>query len=138
MSPGEQDLRRAAQMIEAARRQAVPKLSQDAAARRAGISGGRWRDIVHGRKMLGGGQVIPVVGPPDTLVRMARAVGMENQVRQLLGLPLVEQPPRKPSRRAEELITQVEALLEQLRAELGPPPPPRNDLSDGSDMRETG
>lgn len=56
----------------------------------------------------------------------------------MLGLYKQLVQPQRPNRRAEELITQVEALLEQLRAELGPPPPPRNDLSDDSDMRETG
>ncbi len=51
------------------------RLSQRAAARRAGISETRWRQIVSGYQAVSGRKV-PVRSPDDTLARMAHAVGV--------------------------------------------------------------
>jgi len=53
----------------------VPKISQREAARRAGISETRWRQIVQGYQQLQDGVRAPVTAPADTLARMAFAVG---------------------------------------------------------------
>lgn len=63
------------------------RLIQEAAERRnlsarklaplAGISEGRWRQIVNGYQSLGGAGRIAVVGPPLTVARMALAVGVD-------------------------------------------------------------
>lgn len=63
-------------LIEAARERMEPKLSGRAAASAAGISDGRWRQIVNGYLSAGQGNYIPVVAPPETLARMARVVGV--------------------------------------------------------------
>ena len=64
-----------AQLIDAAQKSAVPKMSMRKAAQTAGISDGRWRQIVKGYQGTGTGR-IPVVAPSDTLARMALAVGV--------------------------------------------------------------
>jgi transcriptional regulator with XRE-family HTH domain len=51
------------------------RLSARQAANQAGISEGRWRQIVAGYQSAGG-QHIPVTAPPATLARMAAAVGV--------------------------------------------------------------
>ena len=63
-------------LIEQARESRTPRLSGRAAAAAAGISDGRWRQIVNGYQSAGQGLYIPVVAPPDTLARMARVVGV--------------------------------------------------------------
>jgi hypothetical protein len=65
-----------ARLLEDARRAIVPKLSQRAAAKLAGLSDARWRQIVAGYQQIGKGVTAPVTSPPDTLARMARAVGI--------------------------------------------------------------
>lgn len=51
------------------------RLSQREAAKRAGISEGRWRQIVQGYQTVSGNHV-PVRGPDSTVARMAWAVGV--------------------------------------------------------------
>lgn len=51
-------------------------LSQRKAAALAGITEGRWRQIVTGFQGVGGVRA-PVTGPADTLARMALAVGVD-------------------------------------------------------------
>lgn len=51
-------------------------LSIREASRRAGISYGRWRQIVNGFVSLGKGQYGAVQGPAKTVARMAQAVGI--------------------------------------------------------------
>lgn len=63
-------------LIEQARATLVPKLSGRAAAEAAGMSEGRWRQIVNGYLSAGGGNYVPVTAPPDTLARMAKVVGV--------------------------------------------------------------
>lgn len=52
------------------------RLSARKAAQKAGISDGRWRQIVNGYTLPTAGQVVPVTGPDDTLARMAQVVGV--------------------------------------------------------------
>lgn len=57
-------------------RQAVrPKLSVRSAAAAAGISEGRWRQIIKGYNQISKDTVVPSIAPADTLARMARVVG---------------------------------------------------------------
>ena len=73
----------AAQAIEEARDLAVPKLSQREAAERAGITPTYWPVLIRGWRLSGGVQS-PVVAPDGTLLRMAKAVGIEADVRNIL------------------------------------------------------
>lgn len=65
-----------ARIIDAAQKSAVPAMSMREAAKRAGMSDGRWRQIVKGYQGTGTGR-IPVVAPDDTLARMALVVDRE-------------------------------------------------------------
>lgn len=51
------------------------RLSGRAAARRAGISDARWRQIIAGYQSVGG-QRVPVRAPDETIARMAQAAGV--------------------------------------------------------------
>jgi len=51
-------------------------LSAREAARRAGISEGRWRQITAGYQIVSPGSHAPVTGPPATVAKMAAAVGL--------------------------------------------------------------
>lgn len=51
-------------------------LSVRKAAPDAAISDARWRQIMNGHASAGPGQVVPVVGPDDTIARMARVAGV--------------------------------------------------------------
>lgn len=64
-----------ARLIDDAQKSAIPALSMRKAADIAGISDGRWRQIVKGYQGTGTGR-IPVVAPDETLARMALAVGV--------------------------------------------------------------
>lgn len=64
-----------AALIEQKRKEMRPSLSARKAADRAGLSEGRWRQIVKGYQSTGGGR-IPVVGPAETVARMAQVVGL--------------------------------------------------------------
>jgi transcriptional regulator with XRE-family HTH domain len=55
---------------------AKAKLSAREAARRAGISEGRWRQIASGYQVVSAGVYAPVHGPARTLARMAAVVGV--------------------------------------------------------------
>jgi transcriptional regulator with XRE-family HTH domain len=61
-------------LITAALRQAG--LSAREAARRAGISEGRWRQITSGYQVVSAGVYAPVRGPTATLARMASVAGV--------------------------------------------------------------
>lgn len=59
-------------------REAVhPRLSTREAARRAGMSDTRWRQIVRGWQKVGDEVYVPVRAPAKTIVRMARVVGAD-------------------------------------------------------------
>lgn len=61
--------------IETARLEIRPRLSQRKAGALAGISDTRWRHITTGKQPAGEVE-IPVVGPSDTVARMAKVVGV--------------------------------------------------------------
>jgi hypothetical protein len=60
------------------------KLTQNAAAAAAGISGPRWRQIANGYETKAGMR-IPVVGPDETVARMALAVGVTSDALRAAG-----------------------------------------------------
>lgn len=51
-------------------------LSARKAAREAGLSEGRWRQIVDGYQIVSAGTYVPVRGPAETLARMAAVIGV--------------------------------------------------------------
>jgi transcriptional regulator with XRE-family HTH domain len=61
-------------LIDAARLRRSLKIRR--VAPEAGISEGRWRQIVNGYQSAGRGQVVDVIAPAETLARMAKAVGV--------------------------------------------------------------
>jgi transcriptional regulator with XRE-family HTH domain len=62
------------ELLEQARK--LKGLSQRKAASMAGISDGRWRQIVNGGYFATTDNWVSTVGPEDTLARMARSVGV--------------------------------------------------------------
>lgn len=62
-------------LIEHAMKTAKPKLSGRKLAERVGLSEGRIRQILNGYR-IEGGQVIQIIGPADTVARMAEAAGV--------------------------------------------------------------
>lgn len=62
-------------LIEQLRSALIPRLSMRSAAKKAGLSEGRWRQIENGFSQLGGGNQMPVKAPAETLARMAWVVG---------------------------------------------------------------
>jgi hypothetical protein len=64
----------AGQLLERLRREHRPQLSMRAAAAKADLSDGRWRQIENGYQSLAQGR-IEVTAPPATLARMVRAIG---------------------------------------------------------------
>lgn len=62
-------------LIDSAQKSVIPKLSMRKAAEMAGISEGRWRQIVKGYQGTGTGR-LPVVAPDETVARMALVVGV--------------------------------------------------------------
>jgi hypothetical protein len=114
-------------------------LSQNAAAKKAGISGTRWRQIVSGQQPAGGGP-IPVHGSASTVARMAAAVELPPErleaagrgdaaveLRKLLAVRpalreleeevkrLLNALPEKRRERLVRLFQEEEAELERLR-----------------------
>jgi hypothetical protein len=63
-------------LIEDARKARIPRLSQRKAAELAGLSEGRWRQIVTGYQSISAGVYAIVRGPAETVANMARAVGV--------------------------------------------------------------
>lgn len=64
-----------AQLIERLRESARPKMSVRKAAAAAGISEGRWRQIIKGFNQVSAEVRVPSSAPAETLARMARVVG---------------------------------------------------------------
>lgn len=59
-----------------------------AAAETPGISEGWWRSIVRGERSVAVGVTAPVPRDPRNLTRMGAAVGVEREVREVLGLEI--------------------------------------------------
>lgn len=64
-----------AELIRQRREASDPPLSRRQAAIKAGISPSQWSDVERGYKQAGSGVTIPVQTTPETLARMAQAVG---------------------------------------------------------------
>lgn len=93
-------------------------LSQRQAARRAGISEGRWRQIVTGVQRQGGVS-IPVNPKASTLAAMARSVEADvHEVLDAAGLPPIDTEDAPPSpnetEAGEDLRAAHEAMLERI------------------------
>ncbi|MGH3377926.1 MAG: helix-turn-helix domain-containing protein [Actinoallomurus sp.] len=123
-------------LIEEAR-EAMRGMSQNKAAKLAGMSGTRWRQIVTGVASGGKGIVIPVHGNPETVARMAQVVGVtperladvgrEDAARELRALPLPNSPDdsdrdaivdRLVAQVAEQQM-QIDELQRQVKEALG-------------------
>lgn len=127
-----------AQAIERARM--ARKMSVRRAAAVAGMSEGRWRQIAKGYQSAAKGVRVPVNAPPETLARMANAVGLtfdalsgvadDDTVAALLDLQAPPQPPgereallawaESPSGRAERAHLEALDWLEQGEGEFPP------------------
>lgn len=68
--------------------QANMKLSARQAAGKAGMSDARWRQIVNGYASAGAGQTVEVIGPDETIARMARVVGVTPEQLREAGRPI--------------------------------------------------
>jgi transcriptional regulator with XRE-family HTH domain len=117
-------------LITAALREAG--LSARAAARRAGISEGRWRQITSGYQVVSAGIYAPVRGPAVTLARMAAVAGispaqLERAGRADAAVALAAAPAAGPGdasdailRRVREMSTdQARELLATIAVQLG-------------------
>lgn len=63
------------------------RLSARKASARAGISEGRWRQIMNGYQTVSRGNHIPVIGPPETVAAMADAVDLTPEALAEVGRP---------------------------------------------------
>lgn len=110
-----------ARLLEAARKRA--KLSGRAAAERAGISEGRWRQIESGYQTVRAGIQVPATAPAETLAQMALAMGLTPDDLAEVGRAdaaeeLRELGPAAPAAldAMEADIEEVQVILRRLRA----------------------
>jgi transcriptional regulator with XRE-family HTH domain len=89
---------------------AAAGLSAREAARRAGISEGRWRQIAGGYQVVSPGVYAPVHGPAQTVARMAAAAGVTPA--QLTGAGRPDAATALASRRAD---ASQEQILQRVR-----------------------
>lgn len=98
------------------------KLSARKAAALAGMSDGRWGQIVRGYQTMGDAVYAPVRAPAETLARMAQVVGLTHEdfvgvrddvVEQLLDLEVAERMKRSDVVNAdsEEIIRRIQRRL---------------------------
>ena len=115
-------------LITAALRSA--KLSARQAARQAGLSEGRWRQITGGYQVVSPGVYAPVRGPAATLARMAavagvapaelRAAGREDAARLLAARAADSRPDDELLQRIRAMSSdQARELLAQIAVQLG-------------------
>lgn len=112
----------AARLIEEARERVLPSLSRRKAAAQAGVSEGRWRQLVRGYDRHGL-EVDPAIGKDETLLAMAQVVGMESEVREILALPAraLSFTERHPERGTAALAEDFEGAVARLRAAMNDP-----------------
>jgi hypothetical protein len=97
------------------------KLSAREAARRAGISEGRWRQIAGGYQVVSAGVYAPVRGPAGTVARMAAVVGVTPAELRRAGRPDAAQALAAAPQDAEmshELLQRVRELNSDQAREL--------------------
>lgn len=115
----------AGRLLEAARRRLG--ISQNEAARRAGVSGTTWRNVIRGYAEHGGSRV-PYPGSPDTVARFAHVVGVLPDELEAAGRPDAAQALRAVGQEgaggqhsateallvgSEEVIAEIEVILER-------------------------
>jgi hypothetical protein len=88
-------------------------LSAREAARRAGLSEGRWRQVTSGYQVVSPGVYAEVRGPAGTVARMAAVVGLTPEQLQAAGRP--DAADALASHRGQQAETGAE-LLERVRA----------------------
>jgi len=97
-------------------------ISAREAARRADISEVRWRQIVSGVQTVSG-QPVPVVGPADTVARMARAVGLTSDafmdVRDDVMTAMLKDEAAEAERRGRAYVADADEAYTRLRRKLG-------------------
>ncbi len=96
-------------------------LSAREAARRAGISEGRWRQITGGYQVVSPGVYAPVRGPAGTLARMAAVAGVSPAQLRAAGRDdaaelLARQPGEQPA--GDQLLERVRAMDPEQAREL--------------------
>lgn len=115
-------------LIEEARKKRA-HISQNEAARRAEMSGTRWRQIVRGNASVGDGITISVRAPADTLARMAKVVDVTAEELKQIGREdaadeleaSTEDAPatlEERAARADKLADRMQDELDELRREI--------------------
>ncbi len=105
-------------------------LSKREAARRAGISDGRWRQVVSGEQKSGE-LTIPVNPRASTVISMARAVGVdEGEALRAAGLPeaRTEEPRRVIMTESSVELDLVERLIAEIYANRSMPEERKHEL----------
>ncbi|HEX6473302.1 MAG TPA: helix-turn-helix transcriptional regulator [Streptosporangiaceae bacterium] len=104
-------------LITEARKRA--RLSGREAARRAGISEGRWRQIVNGYIVVAKGVYSPVVGAPaNTIARMAQTVDLTPEALEAAGRADAAEELRQLNRAAREATQQAPDDLDRRLARM--------------------
>lgn len=107
-----------ARIINHAQKTAVPAISMRKAAEMAGISDGRWRQIVKGYQGTGQGR-IPVVAPSETVARMALVVGVTDSQLEDAGRPDAAEVLRKLLASSEQPDVELSTVsLDRLLGEI--------------------
>lgn len=129
------------------------RLTGRKAAPLAGMSEGRWRQIVSGRQPVTKGVYAPVRAPADTLARMARVVGVTpeqleeagrpdaaDELRELVAEALAQKA--QPAPDAEVLADRIRsdpelaaAIARLIGQATNPPPPPDPRQEDSGETR---
>lgn len=107
-----------AELIERLRKALSPRLSVSRAAKAAGISEGRWRQIAKGYQQATPDLRLPVRAPADTLARMARVVGATpDQLEQVGRDDAAAVLNNNPTAREELLLSEldIDVLLAEIR-----------------------
>ena len=95
----------------------------------AGISEGRWRQIVNGYQSVGRGEFVAVTAPALTLARMARAVGLDAPALRAAGRTdaadelerLRDEPPHRDDAPARANIGRMELAIRRIEDVLDHP-----------------
>jgi transcriptional regulator with XRE-family HTH domain len=123
------------ELITDARKRA--RLSGREAARRAGISEGRWRQIVNGYMVVTKGVYSPVVGAPaDTIARMAQSVDVTPEQLETVGRADAAEELRKLNTDARAAADQTPDDLDRRLARIKADPKNRRRLEKIVDLVE--
>lgn len=110
-----QNLKEAGRILDAAR----GSMSKREAARRSGIAEARWRQITTGVQRVSGVEV-PVSTRPETLRRMAEAVGADPaEVLAAAGFDDVPEPPAPAPKSIEAAVERLDQIRDELSEIIG-------------------